>query len=63
LSKSAADTGVRELRRAGVSAEEVIGRAAAAVGLFDQVKSVAACDVADLFKTLTSEARHLTPDT
>ena len=63
LSKSAADTGVRELRRAGVSAEEVIGRAAAAVGLIDQVKSVAARDVADLFKTLTSEARHLTPDT
>ena len=53
LSKSAADTGVRELRRAGVSAEEVIGRAAAAVGLFDQVKSVAARDVADLFKTVT----------
>jgi glutamyl-tRNA synthetase/glutamyl-Q tRNA(Asp) synthetase len=51
LSKSAADTGVRELRRAGVIAEEVIGRAAAAVGLIDQVKSVAARDVADLFKT------------
>ena len=55
LSKSAADTGVRELRRAGVIAEEVIGRAAAAVGLIDQVKSVAARDVADLFKTLTSD--------
>ena len=63
LSKSAADTGVRELRRAGVSPEEAIGRAAAAVGLIDQVKSVAARDVADLVKTLTSEARHLTPDT
>jgi glutamyl/glutaminyl-tRNA synthetase len=63
LSKSGADTGVRELRRAGVSAEEVIGRAAATVGLIDQVKSVAARDVAGLFKTLTSEARHLTPDT
>ena len=53
LSKSAADTGVRELRRAGMSAEEVIGRAAAAVGLIDQVKSIAARDVADLFKTVT----------
>ena len=63
LSKSAADTGVRELRRAGVSAEDVIGRAAAAVGLIDQVKSVAARDVADLVKTLTSEARHPTRDT
>ena len=62
LSKSAADTGVKELRRAGVSPEEAIGRAAAAVGLIDQVKSVAARDVAGLFKTLTSEARHLTSD-
>ena len=53
LSKSAADTGVRELRRASVNAEEVIGRAAAAVGLIDQVKSIAARDVADLFKTVT----------
>jgi glutamyl-tRNA synthetase/glutamyl-Q tRNA(Asp) synthetase len=52
LSKSAADTGVRELRCAGVSAKAVIGRAAAAVGLIDQVKSVAARDVVDLFKTL-----------
>jgi len=55
LSKSAADTGVRESRRAGVSAEEVIGRAAAAVGLIDQVKAVAARDVADFFKTLTPD--------
>jgi glutamyl-tRNA synthetase/glutamyl-Q tRNA(Asp) synthetase len=49
LSKSAADTGVRELRGAGVSAEQVIGRAAAAVGLIDQVESIAARDVADFF--------------
>jgi glutamyl-tRNA synthetase/glutamyl-Q tRNA(Asp) synthetase len=33
LSKSAGDTGVRELRRAGVSASDVIDRAAKAVGL------------------------------
>jgi glutamyl/glutaminyl-tRNA synthetase len=55
LSKSAADTGVRELRRAGVSAEAMIGRAAAAVGLIDQVKSIAARDVADFFRTLTPD--------
>ena len=55
LSKSAADTGVRELRRAGVSAEAVIGRAAAAAGLIDQVKSIAARDVADFLKTLTPD--------
>lgn len=33
LSKSSGDTGVRELRAAGVSAPAIIGRAAAAVGL------------------------------
>jgi glutamyl-tRNA synthetase/glutamyl-Q tRNA(Asp) synthetase len=33
LSKSGADTGIRELRAAGVSPAEAIGRAAAAVGL------------------------------
>jgi glutamyl-tRNA synthetase/glutamyl-Q tRNA(Asp) synthetase len=55
LSKSAADAGVRELRRAGVSAEAVIGRAAAAVGLIDQVKSIAARDVADFFITMTPD--------
>ena len=35
LSKSAGDTGVRELRDAGVAANEVIRRAAVAVGLVD----------------------------
>ena len=49
LSKSAADTGVRELRRAGVSAAEVIGRAAAAVGLIDEPTPVAAHDVVEFF--------------
>ena len=33
LSKSARDTGVRELRAQGVGPEDVIGRAAAAIGL------------------------------
>jgi glutamyl/glutaminyl-tRNA synthetase len=54
LSKSAADTGVRELRRAGLSPEEVIGRAAAAVGLIDRFAPIAARDVARLFLTGTS---------
>jgi glutamyl/glutaminyl-tRNA synthetase len=49
LSKSAGDTGVRELRRAGISAEGVIGRAAAAVGLIDGPRPLAAADVAVLF--------------
>jgi len=49
LSKSAADVGVRALRRAGLSPPEVIGRAAAAVGLIQGIEPLAACDVAQLF--------------
>ena len=50
LSKSAGDTGVRELRRAGLTPDDVIGRAAAAVGLIDRPRPVAARDVAALFE-------------
>jgi glutamyl/glutaminyl-tRNA synthetase len=50
LSKSAGDTAVAELRAGGLAAAEVIGRAAAAVGLVEPGKSVpataAACVVA-----------------
>ena len=49
LSKSAGDAGVRELRQAGLSADDVIGRAAAAVGLIDRPRSIAARDVLNLF--------------
>jgi glutamyl/glutaminyl-tRNA synthetase len=49
LSKSRGDTGVRELREAGVSPEDVIGRAAHAVGLVDRMRPIAADDVATLF--------------
>jgi glutamyl-tRNA synthetase/glutamyl-Q tRNA(Asp) synthetase len=49
LSKSAGDTGVRELRAAGVTPETVIGRAAAAVGLIDAPADVPASSVARLF--------------
>jgi glutamyl-tRNA synthetase/glutamyl-Q tRNA(Asp) synthetase len=49
LSKSRGDTGVRELRDAGVSPAEVIGRAAHAVGLIDRMRPVSAIDVAALF--------------
>jgi len=49
LSKASGDTGIRELRRAGLSAEEVIGRAAAAVGLTEAPRPLAARDVAELF--------------
>jgi glutamyl-Q tRNA(Asp) synthetase len=49
LSKSSGDSGVRELREAGLTAAEVIGRAAAAVGLIDVPRPVAATTVQDLF--------------
>ena len=49
LSKSAGDTGVRELRAKGVSATEVIGIAAAAVGLIAAPAAVDASHVSALF--------------
>jgi len=51
LSKSNSDTGLRELRDAGVSPSEAIGRAARAVGLIDHVRPVTASDVAEIFAT------------
>jgi glutamyl/glutaminyl-tRNA synthetase len=50
LSKSSGDTGVRELRAAGVSPAEVLGRTAAACGLISVARPVAADDVATLFR-------------
>jgi glutamyl-tRNA synthetase/glutamyl-Q tRNA(Asp) synthetase len=50
LSKSAADSGVRDLRHAGLTPAEVIGRAAAAVGLIDVARPIAARDVDGLFR-------------
>ncbi len=49
LSKSSGDVGVRELRAAGACAAEVIGRAAAAVGLQGSAHPVNATDVVRLF--------------
>ena len=49
LSKSDGDTGVRELRDSGMPAEDVIGRAAAAVGLLAEARPVAAHEVEALF--------------
>src|SRR4029079_19415646 len=57
LSKSAADTGVRELRQSGLTPEEVIGQAAAVVGLVDQFTPIAAQRVADLFRDLLRGGR------
>ena len=49
LSKSAGDTGVRELRAAGLGASDVIGMAAAAVGLIPAPRPVNAAKVPSLF--------------
>ena len=54
LSKSNRDTGLRELREAGVSPSEAIGRAAAAAGLIDHVREVDASEVAEIFHDVAS---------
>lgn len=51
LSKSAGDTGVRELRASGVSAAEVIGRAAALAGLGHDGAPIAASELAELMRS------------
>ena len=50
LSKSAHDTGVRELRASGLAPETVVGLAAAAVGLIEAPTPVTAGSVAALFR-------------
>lgn len=54
LSKSFGDTGVRELRNAGVPAPEVIGRAALRVGLVPELRSIRADRVQELFRGMWS---------
>jgi glutamyl/glutaminyl-tRNA synthetase len=49
LSKAAGDTGIRELRAQGLGPAEVIGRAAAAVGLLPSPLPLRAADVGTLF--------------
>jgi glutamyl/glutaminyl-tRNA synthetase len=49
LSKADGDTGVRDLRAAGWSARDLIGRAAAAVDLLDAAKRLAPDEAASLF--------------
>lgn len=49
LSKSAGDSGVRELRAAGLSAAEVIGRAAALAGIGHDGSPRTAAQLSDLF--------------
>jgi glutamyl/glutaminyl-tRNA synthetase len=56
LSKSAGDTGVRELRAAGRTPEEVIGAAAAAIGLAPEGTRVRAADAAALLVARAAQA-------
>jgi len=49
LSKSAGDSGVRELRAAGVTPAEVLGRAAHAAGLIEQVRPLTLDDITGFF--------------
>jgi glutamyl-Q tRNA(Asp) synthetase len=49
LSKSTGAAGVRHLRESGVTAEDVIGRAAAAIGLIDRPSAIGYQDLAALF--------------
>jgi glutamyl-tRNA synthetase/glutamyl-Q tRNA(Asp) synthetase len=49
LSKAAGDTGLRELRAAGVTAEELLGRAAHFSGLQDVVEPLSAAELPRLF--------------
>jgi glutamyl-Q tRNA(Asp) synthetase len=56
LSKSDRDTGIGDLRRIGVAAAEVIGRAAAAVGLIKTARAVEATQVEELFRRFRSSA-------
>src|SRR6185295_5874474 len=57
LSKSNQDTGIGELREAGVSAADVIGRAAAAVGLIETPRAIPASAVDRLFRQNDPRAR------
>jgi glutamyl-Q tRNA(Asp) synthetase len=50
LSKASGDTGIRELRRAGVRAAAVLGRAAWMTGLLDRPRDVPAADLGELFR-------------
>jgi len=50
LSKTAGDMGLRELRAAGISPAEVLGRAAMLVGLQDEPRPVTAAELPGFFR-------------
>ena len=62
LSKANRDTAVRELRASGLTAPDVIGRAALAVGLIREFRAVRASDVSELFESGTGIPRFARND-
>ena len=54
LSKADGDTSVRDLRAAGRTAPEIIGEAAAAIGLIDAPRPIEAAEVSSLFDGSTA---------
>jgi glutamyl/glutaminyl-tRNA synthetase len=50
LSKASGDTGIRELRRAGVRPATVLGRAAWLTGLLERPRDVSVAELGDLFR-------------
>ena len=57
LSKADRDTSVRDMRAAGIRAEDVIGRAAAAAGLIAEPRSIGAGAIAGLIGPLARQDR------
>ena len=57
LSKSDGDTGIRDLRAKGRTAQHVIGRAAALAGLIDVPRPVGASEVAELVSSACLRVR------
>jgi glutamyl/glutaminyl-tRNA synthetase len=55
LSKADGATGIRDLRATGRSAAELIGEAAAAIGLIDSARPIRAAEVASLFPVPTAD--------
>jgi hypothetical protein len=53
LSKASGDTGIRELRREGVSPEVILGRAAALGGLIDVEGAISPTELGDLVRAVT----------
>ena len=59
LSKASGDTGIRELRREGVTSGSILGRAAALAGLLEVERAVEPEELGELVRTVTPAFRGL----